>query len=120
MKITTFSFPDTFSNDGNINLKNGVNALNQNLGLMVKCQRPQLRGDPTFGTDIINQKFQQNTAILRSCIKDDIIILTERYDTRVLMGNGDVDVSFQGDYFHGKCRYYLKSEDSQFGYNIKV
>lgn len=120
MKLNTFNFPDTFSNDGMVTMKSGADAINQNLGLMVKCQRPQLRGDPSFGTDILNQKFMQNTNILRSCIKDDIIILTERYDTRVEMGNKDVDVSFQGDYFYGKCQYYLKSEDSKFGYDVQL
>lgn len=118
MRINTFNFPDTFSNDGRVLMKEGVPAINQDLGLMIKCQRPQLRGDPNFGSKLRRQKYSQNTTVLRNQIKDDIIILTQLYDTRVLMTAKDVDVSLQDNYFYANCQYYLKSEDSQFGFEI--
>lgn len=120
MKITSFGFPDTFSNDGRVSMIDGVPAINQNIGLMVKCQRPQLLQDTAFGTKLRKQKFKQNTKVLRNQIKDDIILLTERYDKRIEMNQGDVDVSYQGEVFYAKCKYYLKSEDSTFGIEIEL
>ena len=120
MRINTFNFPDTFSNDCIVKMKEGPSAINQNLGLMIKCQRPQLLQNTDYGTILRKQKFKQNTKVLRNQIKDDIIRLTEAYDKRISMGNADVDVSFEGDYFEAKCKYYLKSEDSTFGFDINL
>ena len=69
MRINTFNFPDTFSNDGRVKMKEGPSAINQNLGLMIKCQRPQLLQNTDYGTILRKQKFKQKWQVVLVAFK---------------------------------------------------
>ena len=118
MNINTFNFPDTFSNDGRVSMKKGADAVSQCLGLMVKCQRPQLRGDPQYGTNLYEMRYMGNTKVLRNMVKDDIIRLSRTYDDRIIMEQDDVSIEPNEEKVNVYCQYYLKSQDSKFGFDV--
>ena len=120
MKITTFSFPDVFSFDGNVIMKEGQDAINQNLGLMVLCFRPQLFGSPNYGSALDRYIYTNNTNVVREQIKEDLVTLINRFDNRVIIRESDTTVVGEEHRFHIKCPYYLKSLDSRFTFSITL
>lgn len=120
MKITTFSFPDVFSFDGNVIMKEGQQAINQNLGLMVLCFKPQLFGSPNYGSSLDKYIYIRNTNVVREQIKDDLVTLINRFDSRVIIRMSDATVVGEDNKFYIQCPYYLKSFDSKFTFSITL
>lgn len=69
--ITSISFPDMFTTGGT-KIKYNSDATRQNLKYLLLSTKQSLLGDPNYGTNLKKLIFEQNNAILRDIVIDDI------------------------------------------------
>lgn len=69
--MNSIAFPNMFS-DASTNLVTDRAATVQNLLLTLKAEKTSLFGDPYFGSNLKKLIFEQNNAILRDIVIDDI------------------------------------------------
>lgn len=90
MKITTFNVKNTFSNDGNINMLSGIEAINQCLITMIMTQKNELFGDPEFGSILHEKTYNLANSILKDILKDNLLKLISSYDNRIEVEKIDI------------------------------
>lgn len=87
----SIKFPDMF-NSVTTNMVSDHEATAQNLKLMLLSDRGTLFGDPYFGTLWRKLLFDQNNAILRDLIIDDILTSIQMFMPQLLVKREDIKV----------------------------
>lgn len=110
MKITTFNVLDTFSYDGNLNMKSGVYAVDQCMSTLLQTPEGELRGDPAFGSLLRQYLHYQNSAILQDFVRDNILSQASRYDHRITINNNNINISKSEAVMNIAIQYYIQSQ----------
>lgn len=87
----SIKFPDMF-NSVTTNLVSDHEATAQNLKLMLLSDRGTLFGDPYFGTLWRKLLFDQNDAVLRDLIIDDVLTSIQMFMPQLLVKREDIKV----------------------------
>ena len=88
----SIQFPDMISGV-TTNLVKDKEATTQNLKLMLLSDRGNLFGDPYFGTLWRKLLFEQNNAILRDIIIDDVLTSIQTFIPQLLVKREDIIVN---------------------------
>lgn len=93
--IKSFSFPNMF-NTGSTKLKYDSEATKQNLELLLMSTKQSLFGDPGYGTNIKKILFEQNNAILKDIVIDDIYTNIATYLPQLRVKREDIELVANG------------------------
>ena len=89
--ITSFSFPNIFST-GTTKIIYDRDATRQNLKLLLMSTKQSLLGDPNYGTNIKKLIFEQNNAILRDIVIDDIYTTIQVFMPQIVVNRNDIEL----------------------------
>lgn len=93
----SLSFPNMFSNNGlKTTLYEDHKATYTNLRLMLLSSKSSLFGDPDFGTLLKRRLFEQNNAIVRDIIIDDIYTSILTFMPQISIKREDIKVTSDG------------------------
>lgn len=101
--ITSFSFPNMFSN-GSTKIKYDRDATKQNLLLLLMSIKQSLFGDPNYGTNIKKLIFEQNNHILRDIVIDDIQSNIAVFLPQIQVQRKDIELVSQGNTLYVNLR----------------
>lgn len=101
--ITSFSFPNMFSN-GSTKIKYDRDATKQNLLLLLMSTKQSLFGDPNYGTNIKKLIFEQNNHILRDIVIDDIQSNIAVFLPQIQVQRKDIELVSQGNTLYVNLR----------------
>ena len=101
--ITSFSFPNMFSN-GSTKIKYDRDATKQNLLLLLMSTKQSLFGDPNYGTNIKKLIFEQNNHILRDIVIDDIQSNISIFLPQIQVQRKDIELIPQGNTLYVNLR----------------
>ena len=93
--IKSFSFPNMFST-GSTKIKYDGEATRQNLKLLLMSTKQSLFGDPGYGTNLKKLIFEQNNAILRDIVIDDIYMNIATYLPQLRVQRKDIELVTSG------------------------
>ena len=93
--ITSFSFPTMF-NTGATKIIYDRDATKQNLKLLLMSTKQSLLGDPNYGTNIKKLIFEQNNAILRDIVIDDIYTNIQTFLPQIRVERKDIELTPEG------------------------
>ena len=93
--IKSFSFPNMFST-GITKIKYDGEATRQNLKLLLMSTKQSLFGDPGYGTNLKKLIFEQNNAILRDIVIDDIYMNIATYLPQLRVQRKDIELVTSG------------------------
>lgn len=87
MKTTEFNVLNTFSDDGNLNMLEDTDAINQGLKTLLLTNQLELFGDPNFGSIFNSLTYTQLTDVVKDILSDNLYSMIKAYDNRVTIKN---------------------------------
>ena len=79
-------------------------ATKQNAVLLLKCEKGELFGDPFFGIRLKKYLFNQNNAILKDIIIDEIYTQLALFLPQVRVARSDIQIIFERGKLYSKFR----------------
>ena len=91
--IRTIKFPEIFSiGAGNTQISTGLESINDSLYLLLTSSKGELFGDPYYGTNLMKETFEYNSAIHNEIIKNDIATAIAKYEKRISVSEDDINI----------------------------
>lgn len=87
----SIAFPDIL-NSASTNLVSDYKATLSNLKLLLMSNKTSLFGDPYFGTNLTKYLFENNNAILRDLVIDDIYTNIATFMPQLVVSRNDIKV----------------------------
>ncbi len=117
--MNAIGFPDMISSNKAVIIKD-IDATRQNLNLLLTSYKKTMLGDPYFGTNLRKLFFENNNAILRDLVIDDIFTTINTFmpQIRVLRKNIEVISDRNSVYVNIKAQNLLDFSFNE--YNIKL
>ena len=117
----TFSFPQ-FIDRGTktVNLSTDAKSINECLGVLLRTRPGELFGDPEYGCDLIDRIFSYNGLIIDTLLKEDIINAVTKYEPRITMTSGDIQIVRDYNILHIYMQYVIKETNEINTFNFDV
>lgn len=117
--MNAVNFPEMLSSNKTVIIKD-LDATKQNLELLLTSYKQTMLGDPYFGTNLRKLFFENNNAILRDLVIDDIYTAINNFmpQIRVIRKNIEVTSDRNSVYVRIKAQNILDFSFDE--YNIKL
>lgn len=117
--ITTFNVDNTFSTSGNLNMLTDGEAVCQCLDVLLKTSVRELEGDPSFGSILLGNTFQQMNDMLKDIVFDDITGIIYKYDKRIVVNSLNLEYTNNNE-MNIDISFYFQSQllTSTISFNI--
>ena len=109
----TISFPDMVSTiTRHTKLVSGVASIEDSLTSLLSTSKGELFGDPNYGCNIMKSVYDMNDVILADILRTEIVNSIFKYENRIVVSEGLIDVKTDENTVNVNIRYRIKSENS--------
>lgn len=77
-------------------------------------------GDPEYGCNLIDRIFAYNGVVIEALLKEDILNAVAKYEPRVEMGYGDIEIVQTVQIVHIFIQYRIKETGEINQYNLEI
>ena len=117
----TFSFPQIINRiTGKIEMSDNVQSINECLGILLRTRPGELLGDPAWGCNAITRIFRYQGIVVDALIKEDILDAVSKYEPRITMTNGDIQIIRDYNILHIYMQYRIKETNEINSFNFDV
>jgi len=121
MYQATFSFPQFVDRSTKaVKLSKDTKSINECLGVLLRTRPGELFGDPEYGCNLIDRIFEYNGIVIDTLLKEDIINAVSKYEPRVIMTYGDIEIYKTPQVVHIFIQYLIKDTGEVNQFNIEV
>lgn len=107
----TIAFPKIFNTTtGKVNLASGTESINDCLYILLNSMSPELRGDPMYGSNILELSFEYEGPLLEELLRSKILDAIEKYERRILVTAEDITFKYNEETITIELKYFVKAE----------